>query len=422
MKRFVMSVLLVFAVVFVTVGCSNSGKDSSKVNLSFYSNIVNEMDKEAIGNAIALFEKENPDINIEENYPAGEYESMLRVKMAANDMPDLFDTHGWAKERYGEYAADLGDMDWVENLDPAMNPILRDDEGKVYAYPLNQAKDGLIYNENILNEYGIEPPTTFDELMEALRMIKEKSKGEVTPLWFAGSEKSALAQYFDQFATPLLVTHEDHSYEKELLDGTFEWSNYTYLAEKIKEMQTEKLLNIDVLTAQHHEMTDLMAQGKIGFAFASASVGPDVTDLNPEIQIGVQPMPAIFEGGVQSWIGGERNTVALWKDSKHTEEAQKFIDFLAQPEIAKGIAEGTNLPAGLTNVETENYYTEYYELYADVDIEPYFDRVYLPSGMWDVMGTTAQELLAGKLEPESVSKKMGKEYTRLREQAEKEEN
>ncbi|MDI5788653.1 hypothetical protein PO124_10375 [Bacillus licheniformis] len=28
-------------------------------------------------------------------------------QMAANDMPDLFDTHGWAKIRYGEYTADL---------------------------------------------------------------------------------------------------------------------------------------------------------------------------------------------------------------------------------------------------------------------------------------------------------------------------
>ena len=418
MKRFIMSVLLVFTVVLVAAGCSNSSEDSSKVSLSFYSTATDEVDKKAMEDAIALFEKEYPDIKIEQNYPAADYESMLRVKMAANDMPDLFDTHGWAKERYGEYAADLSGMDWAENLDPAMNPILKDDEGKIYAYPLNQAKDGLTYNENILKEYGIEPPQTFDELMDALRTIKEKSNGEVTPLWFPGSEKSPLAQYYDQFATPLLVTHKDNNHEKELLDGTFDWSNYTYLAEKMKEMQEEGLLNVDVLTAQQHELHGLMAQGKIGFAFAGASAGPDVTELNSEVQLGVQPMPAVFEGGIQSWICGERNTVALWKDSKHPEEAKKFIEFLAQPEIAKGVAEGTNLPAGLTNVETENYYTEYYELYADVEIEPYFDRIYLPSGMWDVMGTTAQELLANTLNPQDVSKKMGEEYTRLREQAE----
>jgi len=417
MKRFVMSVVMVFAVAIMVAGCSSSGNDSTKVNLSFYSTATDEVDKKAIAEAIALFEDENQDIKIEENYPAGNYESTLRVKMAANDMPDLFDTHGWAKERYGEYVADLSDMDWVENLDPAMDPILKDDKGKVYAFPLNQAKDGLSYNENILNEFGIEPPKTFDEFMVALRTIKVKSNGEIIPLWFSGSEKSALAQYFDQFATPLLVTHIDHTYEEELLDGTFEWSNYTYLAEKLKEMQDEELLNIDVLTAQPHEKNSLMAQGKIGFVFAGGSLGPDVKEINPDIQIGVQPMPAIFEGGVQSWIGGERNTVALWKDSKHPEEARKFIDFLAQSEIAKNIAEGTNLPAGLTNVETKNYYTKYYETYADVIIEPYFDRVYLPSGMWDVMGTTAQELLSGKMKPKDVSIKMGEEYTRLRLQA-----
>jgi raffinose/stachyose/melibiose transport system substrate-binding protein len=419
MKRFVMSVLLVSSVLLFVAGCSNSGKDSSKVNLSFYSTATDEADKKAIANAVAQFEDENPDIKIEENYPAGNYESMMRVKMAANDMPDLFDTHGWAKERYGEYVDDLSDMDWVENLDPAMDPILKDGEGKVYAYPLNQAKDGLAYNENILNEYGIEPPTTFDEFMDALRTIKDKSNGEVVPLWIAGSEKASIAQYFDQFATPLLITHKDHAYQEELLDGTFDWANYNYLAEKLKEMQTEKLLNIDVLTAQDHELNDLMAQGKIGFTFASSAIGPDVKELNPDSQMGVLPMPAIFEGGVQSWIGGERHTVAIWKDSKHPEEARKFIEFLTQVEIAKGIAEGTNLPAGLVNVETTNYYTDYYEKYDDVEIEPYFDRIYLPSGMWDVMGTTAQELLSGKMDPEDVSDKMGEEYKRLLDQLEK---
>lgn len=421
MKKFVMSVVLVFVVALITAGCSDSGKDPSKAYLSFYSSTINESDKKAISDAIALFEDANPDIVIEQNFPGANYESMMRVKMAANDMPDLFDTHGWAILRYGEYVADLSDMEWVKNLDPAMNPILKDEAGKIYAFPLNQAKDGLTYNENILKEFGIEPPKTFAEFMEALRTIKEKSNGKIVPLWFAGSDKEALAQYFDQFATPLLVTDKDHNHKEELLDGTFEWSNYTFLAEKLKEMQTEGLLNIDVLTAQPHEMNDLMAQGKIGFVFASSALGPEIQKLNPDIQIGAQPMPAIFDGGVQSWIGGERRTVAIWKDTKYPKETQKFIEFLAQPEIAKNIAEGTNLPAGLTNVDTENYYTKYYEAYAGVDIEPYFDRVYLPSGMWDVMGSTAQELLSGKMKPEDVTNKMSEEYIRLREQALKEE-
>lgn len=419
MKKLFTSLITISAIALFATGCSNNTSSEDKVTLTYFSTATTEDEKNTMEDAVAKFEDENPDIDIDENYPAGEYESMLRVKMAANDLPDLFDTHGWAKNRYGEYVTDLSDMAWVENLDPAFEPILKDDDGKIYAYPLNQAKDGLSYNATMLEEYGINPPETFDELMEALETVKEKSGGEVTPMWFAGSDKNTLAQYFDQFATPLLVTDEEHNYEDELLDGSFDWTNYTYLPEKLKEMQEKELLNVDVLTAQQHELNDLIAQGKVAFIVAGGGqLGPTIEELNPDIEIGVQPMPAIHEGGEQSWIGGERHTVALWKDSKHPEEAKKFIEFLAQPEMAKEVAEGTRLPSGLTNVKTDNYYNDYFEKYADVKVEPYFDRIYLPGGMWDVMGTTAQELLSGKMSPEEVSEKMGEEYTRLRKQEE----
>src|SRR5688572_15270550 len=46
------------------------------------------------------FEQENPDVKIEFSAPGKDYESLLKIKMAANDMPDVFATHGWAKIRY----------------------------------------------------------------------------------------------------------------------------------------------------------------------------------------------------------------------------------------------------------------------------------------------------------------------------------
>ncbi|UFT98671.1 extracellular solute-binding protein [Radiobacillus kanasensis] len=417
MKKSFVFCFLLCSIVTGLVGCSNNNSTSdAKTTLTLFSTVTNTEDQETLTEVIGNFEKEYPEINIEENFPAEEYEGMLRVKMAANDMPDLFDTHGWAKNRYGEYVADLSDMDWVQYLDPAMEPILTDEDGKVYAFPLNQAKDGITYNATLLEEYSIQPPQTFDEFMTALETIKEKSGEDVTPLWFAGSDKSALGQYFDQFATPLLVTHEEHNYEEELLNGSFDWSNYTFLPKKLKEMQDNELLNVDVLTAQNHQMNQLMAQGKIGFIIGGGMLGPAIKELNPDIQLGVIPMPAIHDGGVQSWIGGERHTMAAWKDSEHLEEAKKFIEYISRPEIAKKIAEGTALPSGLTNVDADNYYANYYEQYADVKVQPYFDRIYLPSGMWDVMGSTGQELLSGKLTPEEVSEKMGEEYTRLRNQ------
>jgi raffinose/stachyose/melibiose transport system substrate-binding protein len=139
-----------------------SASNGDGVTLSLYSTL-DENERPAFEEVVADFEESNPGIQMDINYPGTSYEDELRVRMGANNMPDLFDTHGWAILRYGEYTEDLGDMDWVEHFDSALEPILQDEEGKVYAYPLNQAKDGVMYNENVLEEYGVEPPSTVDE-------------------------------------------------------------------------------------------------------------------------------------------------------------------------------------------------------------------------------------------------------------------
>lgn len=216
--------LLVFSV--VAAGCGNKEAatgGNGKTTLTLFSTMSNKGERKALQNAIAEFEKQNPDIKIDANFPGNGYEDMLRVKMGANDMPDLFDTHGWSQLRYSEYVADLKDMDWVQHLDPALNQILKDKSGKVYAYPLNQAKDGISYNATLLEKYGIKPPNTMDEFITALETVKKKSKGEVAPLWIPGGENGNIAQVFDQLATPQLITAKIRttlsSWKKEHLIG-----------------------------------------------------------------------------------------------------------------------------------------------------------------------------------------------------------
>jgi raffinose/stachyose/melibiose transport system substrate-binding protein len=413
MKKQMTLFLLSLSAVFVLSACGNSANSDGQTKLTLMSTATNKEDQEIFKEIVSDFEAEHPDIDIEDTYPSDGYEEMARVKMAANDMPDLFDTHGWSTTRYAEYTEDLSDMEWTANLDESMADILTDEQGKLHAYPINQALDGLTYNKNLLDEYGIEPPETFDEFMDALETVKEKSDGEVVPFWLGGSDKSQFGQYFDQFATPLLITSFSNSYGDALLDGSFDWSAYTYLPKKLKEMKDNDLLNKDAVTAQSTQVAELLAQKKVAFIMMSGSIGREVTELNPEVKLGTMPVPAIHSDDKPSWIGGERFTLAISKESEHKEEAKKFIEFIAQPEVAKKFAEGTSLPDALTNVDAENYFAEFYKEYEGTRIEPYFDRVYLPSGMWDPMGATGQELIAGAMTPEEVSEKMSEEYSRL---------
>ncbi|MFS0560478.1 ABC transporter substrate-binding protein [Terribacillus sp. 179-K 1B1 HS] len=413
MKKRMVLIALSISAIFLLAACGNSASGDGEVKLTLMSTATNQEDQKIFKEIVADFEEENPDIDIEDSYPTDGYEEMARVKMAANDMPDLFDTHGWAKTRYAEYTVDLSDMEWTANLDEAMKSLLTDDSGKLHAFPINQALDGLTYNKNVLDEYGVEPPETFDGFMKALETIKEKSKGEVIPFWLGGSDKSQFGQYFDQFATPLLITSPSNSHGDALLDGSFDWSSYTFLPEKLKEMNDKELLNKDAVTAQTTQAAELLAQNKVAFTMMSGSIGREVTALNPEVQIGTMPVPAIYEDDQPSWIGGERFTLAVSKNSEHKEEAKKFIAYIAQPDVAKKFAEGTSLPDALTNVDAENYFADFYSQYEGTRIEPYFDRAYLPSGMWDPMGATGQELVSGAMSPKQVSEKMSEEYERL---------
>lgn len=426
MKKWLLAIVMLLALSMALTGCStnqsassNSGGGNGKgVTLTLYSTMSPDEAK-TLDKVIAEFEKANPDIKINANYPGTTYENLLRVKMAANKMPDLFDTHGWAQLRYGNYVEDLSKMSWVKDMDPAIKDILTDKNGKVYAYPLNEAKDGVTYNATLLKKYGITPPTTLNDFIKALETIKQKSNGTVTPLWIAGGDKYPIGQIFDQMATPFLITDSNHSYGSQLLDGSFDWNKYTPVAQMLKDLQNKGLINQDALTAKSTQANQLMAQGKIGFAFINGSIGPEATKLNPNVKVGLIPTPAVYSTDQPSFIGGERYTLAVWKDSPYKKQAEKFIEFISQPNYVKELAEATSLPAGLTNTQADNYYASYYKEFSNIKVQPYFDRVYLPSGMWDVMGNTGQQLLSGTMTASQVAQKMGQEDARLKKQASK---
>lgn len=57
-------------------------------------------------------------------------------------------------------------------------------EGKQYGIPFNKSTEMLFYNADMLKEYGVEVPTTMEELKETAKTIYEKSNGEVVGAGF----------------------------------------------------------------------------------------------------------------------------------------------------------------------------------------------------------------------------------------------
>jgi raffinose/stachyose/melibiose transport system substrate-binding protein len=360
------------------------------------------------------FEQENPDIKVEFAAPGSDYEKLMKIKMAANDMPDVFATHGWAKIRYGEFLLDLRDQPWATQLDPAIKPAVTDDAGKVYVLPIDQEKTGPAFNADILEQYGVEVPLTWKDFMAACETIKTKSEGKVDCVHMGGADSWPVGQFYDFFSTSLAISPTPND-EQALLNGTYDWSKYTVLSQNLLDLKTNGYLNEDALTAKYTDSAAALAEGKAAFGFYGPFICDEALKTNPDFHCGIMPIPALVEGDKPTFAGGELTTWGVWKDSPHKEAAIKYVNFFARPENVKAVAESNKSPAGLTGVEVDaGYLTQYYNQYADLRTFTYFDRIYLPNGMWDVLCKNGQDVLAGGATPEQATDNIAKEYDRLR--------
>lgn len=381
------------------------------VQLSVSTNVVGKH-AEILEELAREFEALNPNVKIDFSAPGGEYENMLKVKMAANDMPDIFSTHGWAKLRYKDFLADLSDRPWADQVVESFAPTVTDESGKLYVLPFDQDKAGPIFNVAIFEEYGIAIPSTLDELIAACETIKTKSNGEITPIVCA-TEGWEEAQFFDFFATPLLISPEKNEAEA-LLNQTFDWTKWDFLAEKWLEMFNKGYINEDIFTVKFSDNVAKFAEGKAAIGFYGPYFIEEARSLNPDINADMMPIPAIYEGDEPTFAGGEKTTFGVWKDSPNKETAMAFLDFMAQKENVAKVSAYTKLPPAIKGVAIDaGELTKTYEKYGHLRTFPYFDRVYLPNGMWDVMCKNSQSLLGKIITPREFSENMESEYTRL---------
>ncbi|RKP54411.1 carbohydrate ABC transporter substrate-binding protein [Cohnella endophytica] len=369
----------------------DASRDKVNLSVAMYVTVLSVQD--VYYDIVAEFEKKYPNIEVKMRFPGFEYEKFMSSRMEDHQLPDIFDTHGWSKIRYGQIVVDLSSEAWVHRLTETIRDTVMDTSGKVYAMPISEARDGITYNKGVLKKYGIAVPTTYDELIAAAEKLKADSNGEVVPFFFAATDDWSVGQFFDYFANALLMES----------GKAIDWSKWTQISEMFQQLIDRKLINDDVMTAKYSDIIRLFAEGKVAFAFAAPSFADEVFKYKNGTTIGIMPIPPLVAGNPPSFSGGERNTMAVWKDSPHIKEAKMLLSFFARSENLEKIEEVTKLPSGLKGTIPKHEFKADYEKYANGGILPYYDRTYLPYGMWDVICKNGVEQLAGRIVPEQFS-------------------
>ncbi|MCG8571816.1 MAG: ABC transporter substrate-binding protein [Spirochaetes bacterium] len=406
----IMKVLVVLSIAILVFSCKKSDS-SEKIKLTV---MVNFQSSEAvtaeIENAIKGFMQENPDIKVELIPGSSEYEALMKAKMAANDLPDLWATHGWSVLRYSEYLMPLEDQPWADSLHPAIKPVITDKAGHIYVLPLDVDVAGVAYNKNVVKKAGIDVTKikTWDDMFAAMDKVKQIG---ITPVHMGGKDHWTVGNFFDWVAPSIFVTDEKNYKGDELKSGKFDENTWKLAAELMQKLKDNQYLNVDMLTSTYPDSARALAEGSVAFEFYGNYVNIEALTYNPQAELGFFPVPAFYDGDEPTLISGERTTLGIWKDTKYPEEAKLLLQYLAKPEVMSKIATANGIPAGLINVTSDTgKLADSYELWKNVEAYPYFDREFLPSGMWDTMCSTGTGILAGEMSPIEASQKMKADF------------
>jgi len=178
MKKLVVLTLSVFLIVLV---CS-SMVSAEKIKLEFFQSKEEVVD--LFDELIEKFEKENPDIDIEQNcVPSPGV--VLKSRLVKNDIPDILAIGG--DSAYGEIAragvlVDFSNNPILEKIHEAYLEMI----GKIAktetknGIPYTANANTVLYNVKKFKDLGIDAPKTWDEFIAVCEKIK--ASGEV-PLY-----------------------------------------------------------------------------------------------------------------------------------------------------------------------------------------------------------------------------------------------
>lgn len=158
-----------------------------------------------------------------------QYKTKIAAEMAANEVPDVFNT--WAAGFLKPFVKagkvyDLtdklnSDKEWKDRYVPGVYTPLEFD-GKVYALPTTQTVVCLFYNKEIFDRYGLKEPKTFDELKNIINVLNENG---ITP-FALGNKAPWVGAMFSELVVNRVGGSEPYN---KVYNGTGSWEDPAFI-------------------------------------------------------------------------------------------------------------------------------------------------------------------------------------------------
>ena len=343
MKKKFTAVLLILLVLLSSAAfAGGSGEENGGVTtIRFYGS-----DADYNRNIIAMFEAEHPDIKVEiVPVDFDNAEQVIKTGIASNNPVDVsffwgaqiksFVTDGMAFDVTPYLTAD--NNAWLDTFVPAYIDAGKID-GKYYAVSYQPVIETVFINVDLFNEYGLEPPTTVDEM---LAVCEEFAKHGIYGIGcWTGQNHQLLPWTYQIYAkdgnleaatTGELPLDETPGLKEnlEIVKGFYD-KGYWYPGQ-------------GALTATKEQVQAAFYQGRIAMLFDAAS-NAGTYEQNADFQIDVIKTPLVEEGYPYT-VNVVTNALFIPANAKHPEEAVEFIKFYTTDAAIEEIIKSGRLPS-----------------------------------------------------------------------------
>lgn len=355
---------------------------------------------EALKTLTDKFEKENPGVKINLITGTANLEQDIKVRLAGRNAPDMWNTHGWSRDRYADFLEPLQDRSWAKDMKSLGDDVFKTDDGAFYALPFDIQTTGILYNADVLEKAGVDPKsiTSWDAFKDAAEKIKASG---ATPI-AAGAKETSTAGNIADFILPGFYTDAQ---EKTLDGGKFDKAVYKKSTDMVEQWAKAGYFNKDYTSATLDDVYKLLAAGDAAFFFWGNGGVTNIESYNKDVKMGVIPIPG--ETRDPYFNAGEDWAIGVSKTSKHKDIALKYVDFLAEPENYKVINTVTSNDSALEGIDSNiGQVADTYNYWIDeqkTQTVPYFDRIHLPNGMYTTLSKSTDGLITGQLTPQAAA-------------------
>lgn len=394
---------------------------TEKIKLSIWHNYSgDDLRAKAVRAQIDIFKAAHPEVELDaQAIPPDGYRQRLKTVAAANQMPDIFYTNSGTsiKEFYdGDLIQPITSLlekypDWKNNFTPgAFDPLSFDNE--VYATPQSGSATSLFYyNQSLFDKYNVKVPTTWDELMTAVKTFNDNG---ITPISL-GNKAAWLAQSSILSSLGNRVTGTEWFLNAAKQEGAkFTDPEFVQALTYFKNLGDAGAFQDGFNTLDNTQMEQYFIQGKAAMMIDGswALTNMASTGTKEQIdQVGIGVIPSIpgGKGDPNSISGGPGGGLALSKKvtGKQLDAALELIYTVSGPEGMNAMVHSNSLVnymIDLDQTKVTPLFIKAFELYKTVKLTPVYDA-YLTSAGTDTINNGLQELLMGG-EPEDIAKKL----------------